>query len=496
MNKLKFYLKYSCYYLIWGLTSFSMNVSATTHNDAVADIMNDDRFQGAIASIEWLTSRVDHWFTMIITATAFFIISAAMLKNVCAGAYCSNSKLWDKVDEAHKKKEGTAFMSYITGLKDNVQNLSAGGIKDALLSLFPNIKAFTDFEDAAMEPKHYWMKAIPQMLACIIIGVFIYNGYYRDTASLVGSFGSAVCDRIFSSVDANSFVDYLTQTTSTPPNIFEADQSIAGKIELEFSSSLYKAYLSAAKGESSSTFKTSLMRDCENAAQTMFNTNLSSSGSGLGAQYNIDSASRLYDYSISGLTIMTVPASTVATKSTFTIDKNEDNSELYVTGYGAAPASISGYLTDATANAYYYYTFTLKGKKSDGSSAGKSNIVAEMGNWQSSEIAGIAVSVNIKDLNPTKDTSGKAKAGVNSYDVSSVSGLDDTSLLNHINTSTGKSYTSPSVTWSGTSGQKAAFNVRGKGVGDATTLTANVTVTDTESGNKVTFDIPVTLTIT
>ena len=70
MNKLKFYLKYSCYYLIWGLTSFSMNVSATTHNDAVADIMNDDRFQGAIASIEWLTSRVDHWFTMIITATA------------------------------------------------------------------------------------------------------------------------------------------------------------------------------------------------------------------------------------------------------------------------------------------------------------------------------------------------------------------------------------------------------------------------------------------
>ena len=228
----------------------------------------------------------------------------------------------------------------------------------------------------------------------------------------------------------------------------------------------------------------------------MFNTNLSSSGSGLGAKYNIDSTSRLYDYSISGLTIMTVPASTVATKSTFTIDKNEDNSELYVTGYGSAPASISGYLTDATANAYYYYTFTLKGKKSDGSSAGKSNIVAEMGNWQSSKIAGVAVSVNIKDLNATTDASGNPKSGMNSYPVARISGLDNTSLLNHINTSTGKSYTSPSVTWSGTSGQSAEFNVRGKGVGDTTTLTANVTVTDTESGDKVTFDIPVTLTIT
>ena len=476
--------------------AFTMNVSATTHNDAVADIMNDDRFQGAINSIEWLTSRVDHWFTMIITATAFFIISTSMLKNVCAGAYCSNNKFWDKVDEAHKKKEGTALISYITGIKDNVQNLSTGGIKDALLALFPNVKAFTDFEDASLEPKHYWMRALPQMFACIIIGVFIYNGYYRDTASLVGSFGSAVCDRVFSSVDPNSFVDYLTQTTSTPPNIFEADQSIAGKIELEFSSSLYKAYLSEAKGESSSTFKTSLMRDCENTAQTMFNTNLSSSGSGLGAQYNIDAASRLYDYSISGLTIMTVPASTVATKSTFTIDSNEDNSELYVTGYGSAPSSISGYLTDATANAYYYYTFTLKGAKSDGNTAGKSNIVAEMGSWQSSKIAGKEVSVSIANLQPNKDSSGKATAGVNSYPVTSIPGLDNTSLLNHINTSTGKSYNSPAVTWSGSSVQSAAFNVRGKTVGDTATLTANVTVNDPESNQKATFDIPVTLTIT
>ena len=37
-----------------------------------------------------------------------------------------------------------------------------------------NIKAFTDFDDADIEPKAYFMKAIPQMCACVIIGIFIF----------------------------------------------------------------------------------------------------------------------------------------------------------------------------------------------------------------------------------------------------------------------------------------------------------------------------------
>ena len=50
------------------LLFFPMNVFAEGTSDAVADIMNNERFAGAISSIEWLTTRVDYWFTMVITA--------------------------------------------------------------------------------------------------------------------------------------------------------------------------------------------------------------------------------------------------------------------------------------------------------------------------------------------------------------------------------------------------------------------------------------------
>ena len=147
---------------MWAIASFSTPVfaSATTSN-AVQDIMNNERFQGAISSIEWLTTRVDYWFTMIISATAFFIISSALLKNACAGAYCSNHKFWDKVAEAHEKNDSlnlAGIKNYFTG-KQFMQT-TGGGVRDALLGLVPNIKALTDFDDADIEPKQYFMKAI------------------------------------------------------------------------------------------------------------------------------------------------------------------------------------------------------------------------------------------------------------------------------------------------------------------------------------------------
>lgn len=497
MKKAKFYIKYTSAYMLWAFLSFGLTANAT-HSDAVADIMNDQRFTGAISSIEWLTSRVDHWFTVVITATAFFIISSAMLKNVCAGAYCANPKFWDKVDEAHKQKEGVAFMSYITGMKDTMQNLSAGGIRDAILSIVPNMKAWTDFDDATIEPKAYFTKAIPQMLLCIIIGVFIYNGYYRDTASTVGSFGSEICNRVFSSVDAGSFVDKLSQTTGTPDNIFSSDQSIAGQIEYKFSSELYKVYLSAAKGENSSTFKTSLMRDCEDAAQKMFNANLSSSGgdAALGAQYNIDSENRTYDYTISGLKITATPYSEAIANQTFTIDSNEDNSELYVKGVGAAPATISSYLTDATENAYYYFTFTLKGSKSQGTTSGASSITASAGSWNGAASSAINVTYTVNNWSTSSD----GKTSLCNDDMFTVI-VTETELMNHINgeAESGTTYTFEEVVWSGYDGYDANSNPKVKVAGKASgsvidKLKAKVTVKDSE-GQKTAFTIPVSITI-
>ena len=238
--------------------------------NAVQDIMNDDRFKGAMSSIEWLSGFIDHYMTMAITLVAFFIISMALFRNVCAAAYCSNNKFWNKVAEAHEAADGASMASIAQGLR-GIQNKTwggSGGIKGTLLCLVPNIKALTDFDDVDMEPKHYWMKAIPQMLACIVIGVFVYNGYYRDTASVVGDVGSEVISRALSSVDASDFVDSVLLTTGTPDNIFENDTSNVGKMNHEISMALYKSFR-AAWDISSTEQKTKLMRNCEVMAQEL-----------------------------------------------------------------------------------------------------------------------------------------------------------------------------------------------------------------------------------
>ena len=199
--------------------------------DAIADIMDNQRFAGAIGSIQAITEFTDIWFTRIITFVAFFIISAAMLKNVCAGAYCANSKFWDKVAEAHQKSEAVT----LAGMKDafkNIGNTSVGGVRDAILGFIPNIKAWTDFDDADIEPKAYFMKAIPQMLACIIIGIFIYNGYYRDTAATVGQMGSELIERTLSSVNPESFINKIFNTTGWPDFPTKNDNSLQGQTEL------------------------------------------------------------------------------------------------------------------------------------------------------------------------------------------------------------------------------------------------------------------------
>lgn len=206
------------------------NTTADTGN-AVQDILRDGRFQGALSSISKITDFIDIWFIRIISLVSFFIISAALLKNACAGAYCANSKFWDKVADAHQKTEAinlAGVKNFFAG-GQGIMNTSAGGVKDFLLGLVPNIKAFTDFEDADIEPKAYFMKAIPQMIACVVIGIFIYNGYYRDTAATVGEMGSVLIERTLNSVNPDSFVNKLFNTTGWPKFPWDKDKSRAGQ---------------------------------------------------------------------------------------------------------------------------------------------------------------------------------------------------------------------------------------------------------------------------
>ena len=232
--------------------------------NAIEDIMGGTRFAGAISSIKWFTTRVDSVTIMLVSGAAFFIISASFLKNVCAGVYCSNSKFFDKVDEAHKKAEALSLASikgYITG--GQIQNTSYGTIRDSLLAIVPNFKAWTPFEDGDIEPKQYFSKSLPEMLFCVCIGVFIYNGYYRDTAMKVGQFGSEAFERIMMAASPTELLDRLTATTGTPDFATEHLKSAEGQIAYRISKQVYSAVITRHHDITTMRQKEQLVRDIE-----------------------------------------------------------------------------------------------------------------------------------------------------------------------------------------------------------------------------------------
>lgn len=252
--------------------------------DAITDIMDNQRFQGAIRSINTITGFIDIWFTRIITATAFFIISAAMLKNACAGAYVANSKFWDKVDDAHKKMEALSISS-VKGFFQGGQgpmNTTAGGVRDFLLGIIPNIKAFTDFDGADIEPKAYFMKAIPQMCVCVVIGIFIYNGYYRDTAATVGQTGSVIVTRVLGSVNPDAMIDSIFNTTGWPDLPTKNDQSIQGRAEYAIGSAMKTAIASQCKDIKTAPQKAAAISAIASTTRDKFSSILSEVGSGTG----------------------------------------------------------------------------------------------------------------------------------------------------------------------------------------------------------------------
>lgn len=236
---------------------------ATSDANAVADILNNQRYEGAIESIQSVTEIVDTGFTMFITFIAFFIISAAMLRNVLAGAYCAFPKFWDKVDAAHKEVQDTGWVQRIKGLTTSYQNINAGSFAKALLRLLPNIKMLTDFEEESIEPKSYFIKAIPQMIFVVIIGVFIYNGYYRDTAAVVSNFGSELFNRVILSADPISIYDRIAGASGRPEFASDSDKSDKGQLVNKISEKCYSKVISTYSDVKGAANKSSLAQQLE-----------------------------------------------------------------------------------------------------------------------------------------------------------------------------------------------------------------------------------------
>lgn len=326
-------------------SSESTDTGITDTGNAINDILKNGRFQGAISSISKITEFVDIWFVRIISVVSFFIISAALLKNACAGAYCANSKFWDKVADAHQKTEALNLAGAVNFIKggQGIMNVTPGGIRDFFLGIVPNIKAFTDFEDADIEPKAYFMKAIPQMIACVIIGIFIYNGYYRDTASTVGEMGSVLIERTLGSVNPDSFVNKIFNTTGWPKSPWDKDKSREGKWKQAVFKELRSICASNYSDITSASQKADAVTGMVNMIQTQcgsdFQTYAASGGAGEGYVYEMSGISSYASTATSGMETGIFPDGTDNMRAMYMFDmsqvgpstsRNPSNNTAYV----------------------------------------------------------------------------------------------------------------------------------------------------------------------
>lgn len=244
-----------------------MNMSQVT-----IDILNNPRFEGAISSIEWLTDYIDVGFGMAITLVAFLIILVAMFKNVLAAAYCAYPKFWNKVNDAHTKNKDAGIIKQIqeaaNGMKGGTQSVTVGEI---IMGVLPDIKAMTDFEADTLSPKTYFMKAIPQMIVCVIIGAFIYNGYYRDVTSKVVDVGSTLLQRTLLECDPVAMYDQFTGSAGRP--VFTSDNATDSRTQLQnkIATSVYTSIIGTYTDIKSADAKRTLADECDRLADSVLN---------------------------------------------------------------------------------------------------------------------------------------------------------------------------------------------------------------------------------
>lgn len=218
-------------------------------SDVTNEILNNPRFEGAIDSITWLTDWTDVGFGMAITVVAFLIILVAMFKNVLAAAYCAYPKFWNHVNEAHEKKRDTNALAQVGDMLGNMRGGNIGAVNgstvgEIVMGVIPDIKRMTDFEGDTIGAKQYFMKAIPQMLVCVCLGAFIYNGSYRDVAGRVVDFGTEMLNRTLLEFDPIAMFDDFTGTAGRP--VFATDGAL--KAEEQYANKIAQAYYTSIIG--------------------------------------------------------------------------------------------------------------------------------------------------------------------------------------------------------------------------------------------------------
>lgn len=219
-------------------------------NNAFNDILNNTRWQGNMDTISPIVGIIDVGFTTYLTIIAFFIIMAAMSRNILAAGYCAFPKFFDQVHEAHMEVADQSWFNRfgtVDGWKSRFQEMNMSTIKKFFMRLVPDIKVLTDFEEGVYDFKSYFIRAIPQMLAVVCLGAFIYNGFYRDVASQVTNFGSEMFRRVILNTDPVTFIDRITNATGRPDFSYSEDKTTKGKLINSIAQKSYSMVMSKYK---------------------------------------------------------------------------------------------------------------------------------------------------------------------------------------------------------------------------------------------------------
>lgn len=206
-------------------SSIVLASGVSSNSNASRDIINNDALWGvSLDKLDKVAGLISTGFGAVVSLLGVFIIGSALLRNVCAGTVAAYPKFWAKVHAAHKQIRANSniasdiaatargqnsyklYGTYKSKVDEDNEEI-ASTLALVFLRLLPDLVSASDFDNMKVKPRTYFIKAIPQMCGIIIIGVFIWNGYYRDAASLVGNTGAIIAERLLLNTDPSALLD-------------------------------------------------------------------------------------------------------------------------------------------------------------------------------------------------------------------------------------------------------------------------------------------------
>jgi len=215
------------------------------------ELFNYEYVIGNLNSIQFFVQIIGTVVNFIISIVGFGIVMAPIAKNSINGLYAAFPKFWDKVYEVKRAKVsfgkgGFGIESSLTQRAgSNDISKAVGAVSTVLLSLCPNVKAMTDFEDELLDAKAYFLKAIPLMCVTIFIGVFIFLGYPARFAEKFSKFGDGMLTMVLDNVEPMEWIEAIPTEFAMVQLVTDNAQDDASAFENKIAKSVVSSYFTA-----------------------------------------------------------------------------------------------------------------------------------------------------------------------------------------------------------------------------------------------------------